>query len=102
MASAASRSAQLILLISTCCFLLPLSLDAQGTNNNTVASPPPPQITFSFNFSDTSSYDDVKRDLRLQDYASRNGNLIDLNIDNRLGSSTGRMSYNYTRCRSTT
>ena len=102
MATAASRSAQLILLVSTCCFLLPLSLDAQKTNNNTVASPPPPQITFSFNFSDTSSYDDVKRDLRLQDYASRNGNLIDLNIDNRLGSSTGRMSYNYTRCRSTT
>jgi hypothetical protein len=96
MASAASRSAQLILLISTCCFLLPLSLDAQETNNNTVASPPPPQtITFSFNFSDTSSYDDVKRDLRLQGDASRNGNLIDLNIDNRLDRSTGRMSYNY-------
>ncbi|CAL4992084.1 unnamed protein product [Urochloa decumbens] len=93
MASAASRSAQLILLISTCCFLLPLSLDAQETNNKTVASPPP-QTTFSFNFSNTSSYD-LKRDLMLQGYASQNGSLIDLNIDNGLGSSTGRMSYKY-------
>ncbi|CAL4992091.1 unnamed protein product [Urochloa decumbens] len=94
MASAASRSTQLILLISTCSFLLPLSLDAQETNNKTVASPPP-QTTFSFNFSNPSSYD-LKRDLRLQGRVSQNGSLIDLSIDNGLGSSTaGRMSYKY-------
>ncbi|CAO2202728.1 unnamed protein product [Urochloa humidicola] len=96
MALAASRSVQLILLISTCCFLLPLSLDAQKTNNSniTMASPPAPQIAFSFNFSDTSSYD-IKRDLWLEGNASRNGSLIDLNINNGPGRSTGQMSYNY-------
>ncbi|CAN6363283.1 unnamed protein product [Urochloa humidicola] len=94
MASAASRSTQLILLISICSFLLPLSLDAQETNNKNVASPPP-QTTFSFNFSNTSSYD-LKRDLRLQGDALQNGSLIDLTIDNGLGTwSTGRISYNY-------
>ncbi|CAO2146812.1 unnamed protein product [Urochloa humidicola] len=93
MASAASRSTQLILLISTCSFLLPLSLDAQETNNRTIDSPPP-QTTFSFNFSDASSYD-LNRDLRLQGDASPNGSLIDLNIDNGHGRSTGRMSYKY-------
>ncbi|CAL4987040.1 unnamed protein product [Urochloa decumbens] len=56
---------------------------------------PPPQTTFSFNFSNPSSYD-LKRDLRLQGRASQNGSLIDLSIDNGLGSSTaGRMSYKY-------
>ncbi|CAL4987034.1 unnamed protein product [Urochloa decumbens] len=94
MASAASRSTQVILLISTCSFLLPLSLDAQETNNKTVASPSPPQTTFSFNFSKPSSYN-LKRDLRLQGDASQNGSLIDVNIDNGHGRSTGRMSYNY-------
>ncbi|CAL4992066.1 unnamed protein product [Urochloa decumbens] len=94
MASAASRSIELILLISTCSFLLPLSLDAQETKNKTLASPPP-QTTFSFNFSNTSSYD-LKRDLRLQGDATQNGSLIDLNIYNGVGSwFTGRISYNY-------
>ncbi|CAN6231218.1 unnamed protein product [Urochloa humidicola] len=98
MASAASRSVQLILLISTtCCFLRPLSLDAQETNNNTVASPPLPAqtTTFSFNFSNTSSYD-LKRDLRLEGDATQNGNrLIDLNINPKLIRATGLMSYTY-------
>ncbi|CAO1940458.1 unnamed protein product [Urochloa humidicola] len=91
MASAASRSVQLILLISTTCFLGPLSLHAQEANS--VASPPP-QTTFSFNFSNTSSYN-LTRDMRLEGYASQNGNLVDLNIDHNFGSTTGRMSYNY-------
>ncbi|CAO2144614.1 unnamed protein product [Urochloa humidicola] len=94
MASAASRITQLILLISTCSFLLPLSLDAQETNNKSVASPPP-QTTFSFNFFNPSSYD-PKRDLMFQGHALLNGSLINLSIDNGLRSSTaGRMSYNY-------
>ncbi|CAO2149477.1 unnamed protein product [Urochloa humidicola] len=94
MVLAASRSTQLILLISICSFLLPLSLDAQETNNKTVPSPPP-ETTFSFNFSNPSSYD-PKRDLRLQGHASKNGSLINLSFGNGLGSSTaGRMSYNY-------
>ena len=100
MASALSSSAQLLLLfllISTYCFLLPSSLDAKETNNNsTVAAVASPKLSFSFDFSNASSYE--AGDIRLEGNASVHGNLIDLACDS-FGQSPdgcmGRMSYNH-------
>ncbi|XP_066320304.1 uncharacterized protein [Miscanthus floridulus] len=105
MASAASSSRQLLLfflLISTC-FLPPpclSSLDAnKEADNNTVEKvDSPPQLSFSFDFTNASSYD--AGDLRFEGNASLSvhGNLINLACDS-FGQSvdgcTGRMSYNH-------
>ncbi|WVZ50403.1 hypothetical protein U9M48_001656 [Paspalum notatum var. saurae] len=105
MASAAGgNSAQLLhpllLLLSTCFLLLPLSLDAQETNNNSAVAPvasPPPALFFSFNFSNASSYD-VTRDIYFEGNASPRSNLVDLtcsSLDQDISDCTGRMSYKH-------
>jgi hypothetical protein len=103
MASAASSSRQLLLfflLISTC-FLPPpcLSLDAnKEADNNTVEKVDSPELelSFSFDFSNASSYD--AGDLRFEGNASVHGSLINLACDS-FGQSvdgcTGRISYNH-------
>jgi hypothetical protein len=100
MASAANRSPQLLLfflLISTCFLPPPLSLDAkEEADNNTVEKVDSPELSFSFDFSNASSYD--AGDLRFEGNASVHGNLINLACDS-FGQSvdgcTGRMSYNH-------
>ncbi|CAL4991389.1 unnamed protein product [Urochloa decumbens] len=99
MASAASSSPQLLLfflLIFTCFILLPLSLDAQETGNNTVSVDSPERLSFSFDFSNASSYN--AGDVRFEGNASVHGGLIDLTCHS-FGESVegciGRMSYNH-------
>ncbi|CAL4991391.1 unnamed protein product [Urochloa decumbens] len=100
MASAASSSPPLLfflLIIFTCFLLLPLSLDAQGTDNNTLAGDSPERLlSFSFDFSNASSYN--AGDLRFEGNASVHGSLIDLTCHS-FGESVegciGRMSYNH-------
>ncbi|CAN6372813.1 unnamed protein product [Urochloa humidicola] len=82
MASAACSNAAL-LLISTC-FLLPCIADSS-------------KFSFSFNFSDASSYDATRRDLKFEGYASMINNGIDLTCDSLISeinySCAGRISY---------
>ncbi|CAO1940185.1 unnamed protein product [Urochloa humidicola] len=90
-----SRSSAQILLISSC-FLLPLSLDAQRTTNSAaVADSPLPQFSFSFDFSNASSYE--AGDLRLEGNATVLRNKVDLSCDSRgsISNCAGRMSYNH-------
>ncbi|CAL4979789.1 unnamed protein product [Urochloa decumbens] len=94
MASAASSSPQLLhfILIFTCFLLLPLSLGAQETYNNTV----PERLSFNLAFSNASSYN--AGDLRFEGNASVHGSLFDLTCHS-FGESVegciGRMSYNH-------
>ncbi|CAL4991375.1 unnamed protein product [Urochloa decumbens] len=95
MASAASSSPQLLLffLLIFTCFIL---LDAQETGNNTVSVDSPERLSFSFDFSNASSYN--AGDVRFEGNASVHGGLIDLTCHS-FGESVegciGRMSYNH-------
>ncbi|RCV29703.1 hypothetical protein SETIT_6G033500v2 [Setaria italica] len=94
MASAASsRSVQILLLICTC-FLLPLSLAAQGADDKNSVQLVDSKFSFSFDFANESSYQ--ADHLSFEGNASRQSNRIDLTCDSRgsIQSCKGRMSYN--------
>ncbi|RCV13390.1 hypothetical protein SETIT_2G342400v2 [Setaria italica] len=95
MASAASsRSVQILLLICTC-FLLPLSLAAQGADDKNSVELVDSQFSFSFDFSNESSYQ--VGDLSFEGNASRQSNRIDLTCNSRgsIEPCEGRMSYSH-------
>ncbi|KAK8450454.1 hypothetical protein SEVIR_6G030900v4 [Setaria viridis] len=94
MASAASsRSVQILLLICTC-FLLPLSLAAQGADDKNSVQLVDSKFSFSFDFTNASSYQ--AGDLRLEGNASVESNRVDLTCHSRgsIHRCKGRMSYN--------
>ncbi|KAJ1256559.1 hypothetical protein BS78_K007700 [Paspalum vaginatum] len=93
MASAASRTSSselcLLFLVSTCSLL---SLSQQAANTNSAAPPPP--FSFSFDFTDPSSYNSA--DLLFEGNATVHGNLVDLTCnlrDQSINYCAGRMSY---------
>jgi hypothetical protein len=91
MASAASSSKQLLLLISTWFLLSCLTL-TQETSNSVVAASP--AFSFSFNFTNESSYENG--DLLFEGGATQHGNLIDLtcnSVEEVTEQCPGRMSY---------
>ncbi|XP_062183433.1 L-type lectin-domain containing receptor kinase IX.1-like [Phragmites australis] len=96
MDSPASCSEQLLfLLLMFACFIVSSSLQSfDAPDAGAAANWPPPRFSFSFNFSNESSYD--THDLRFEGDATRHGKLIDLTYDSSMGNmkaSQGRMSY---------
>lgn len=93
---ASSSSAQLLLLFLVAYFLFCSSLDAPPHSIAAAAEDPRPPVSFSFNFSDTSSY--RSEDLKFEGDATVHGKMVDLtcnSYDQTINGCTGRMSYGH-------